>query len=297
MKKFRKRVAVITGAANGIGFAMAQRFAKEGMQLVLADIDEEALLHAEKELQAEGATTISVRTDVRVAKDVEQLAVRSLIYYGGVHVICNNAGIAANPGKCWEQTEADWNRILDINLWSVIHGINTFVPILLEQGEEAHIVNTASIAAHVVFPGAAPYSTTKFAILALTETLHHELAMSNVDIGVSVLCPGFVRTNIFNNNRHASEKEAAARLTPEQEGMWDVYEQLIKEGAKPSQVVDALIQGIQEKKLYIFTDQEWVKSAHNRMTEIFNSGNPQLQYPASVESLLGMTPLDEARVG
>src|SRR6516165_9482622 len=143
MKEFQDKVAVVTGAASGIGFALAERFAAEGMKVVLADVEEGALARAEAELRGRGATVLAVRTDVRQASEVEALAEKTLAAFDGVHVVCNNAGVVVIKSS-WEQTLADWEWVLGVNLWGVIHGVRTFVPIMLRQGTAGHIVNTAS---------------------------------------------------------------------------------------------------------------------------------------------------------
>ncbi len=152
MKEFKGKVAVVTGAASGIGRAIAERLAAEGMTLVLADIEEQALAKTEGELKAKGTTTLAVPTDVSKAGDVEALARKTIDAFGAVHIVCNNAGVGPPGGPLWERTVADWQWILGVNLWGVIHGIRTFIPIMREQDTEGHIVNTASLAGLVSAP-------------------------------------------------------------------------------------------------------------------------------------------------
>src|SRR5579885_2688083 len=168
MEEFRDRVAVVTGAASGIGRALAERFAAAGMKVVLADVEQGALASAERALASGGARVLAVPTDVSKASDVEALAQRTLEAFGAVHVVCNNAGVSVG-GLAWEVTLADWEWILGVNLWGVIHGIRTFVPILLRQGEEGHVVNTASMAGLVSGPGLAPYNVTKHVFAAVRD--------------------------------------------------------------------------------------------------------------------------------
>ena len=162
MNEFRDKVAVVTGAASGIGLALAERFAADGMKVVLSDVEEEPLARAAQELDAKGATTLAVRTDVSKGADVDALARATLDAFGGVHVVCNNAGVAGDMAPVWEQTVDNWTWVLGVNLWGVIHGIRAFTPIMLEQGDEGHVVNTASIAGHLSMPfGGAPCATSR----------------------------------------------------------------------------------------------------------------------------------------
>jgi len=196
MKEFKDKVAVITGAASGIGRGLAERCAQEGMKVVLADIEEEALTVAEQEMKAAGASVLAVLTDVSKASDVEALAQKTLDTFTAVHLLYNNAGVAAGT-SVWESTLADWQWVMGVNLWGAIHGVRTFVPIMLEQGTECHIVNTASMAALISIPFGGIYRVTKCGIITLSETLYHELAQREANIKVSVLCPGNVADTRF----------------------------------------------------------------------------------------------------
>src|SRR5215213_2544837 len=200
MKEFSGKVAVITGAASGIGRGLAEACAREGMKVVLADVDEAALAQAERELKDAGAEVLAVRTDVSKADDVEALARRALDAFGAVHLLFNNAGVGAGT-TVWESTLADWEWVLGVNLWGVIHGVRTFVPLMLEQADECHIVNTASMAGLVSGPALGVYKVTKHGVVALSETLCCELAIMRSKIGVSVLCPGGVNTRIMDSER------------------------------------------------------------------------------------------------
>ena len=196
MKEFQGKVAVVTGAASGIGRALAERCAQEGMRVVLAGINEQTLMQASQELQAIGASVLAVQTDVSKAADVEALAQKAFDTYGAVHLLFNNAGVGAGI-SLWESTLADWEWTLGVNLWGVIYGIRAFVPRMLEQDTEGHIVNTASIAGLVSGPGLGIYRMTKHGVVTLSETLYHELALRGAKVKVSVLCPGFVNTRIM----------------------------------------------------------------------------------------------------
>src|SRR5215216_2897924 len=204
MRSFTGNVAVVTGAGSGIGQALAERFAAEGMKLVLADVEAEPLARVEREMRANGAEVLAVRTDVSQAADVEALAERTLDAFGAVHVVCNNAGVALGKTS-WDLTVADWEWVLGVNLWGVIHGIRTFVPIMLQQGTEGHVVNTASLAGLLSAPFMSVYDATKFAVVTISESLSLELALQGAQVKVSVLCPGFVNTNIITSERNRPE--------------------------------------------------------------------------------------------
>jgi len=176
MKEFRNKVAVVTGAASGMGKAMAERFAAEGMNVVLADVEQESLATAEREFRARGSAVLAVRTDVSKAADVDRLAARTVEAFGTVHVLCNNAGVGTG-GLAWIQRIADWEWTLGVNLWGVIHGIRTFLPIMLAHGEEGHVVCTASVAGLLSGPFGIPYNVSKYGVVALCEGLYHELAL------------------------------------------------------------------------------------------------------------------------
>jgi len=184
MRNFKDKVAVVTGGASGIGLAMARRFAREGMRIIIADVEVDALTAAERKIRDMGATALGVRTDVSRSQDIEALAAKTLKAFGGVHIVCNNAGVGGTPGALWERTLEDWKWVIDVNLWGVIHGIRTFVPIMLKHGEDAHVVNTASIAGLLSSPLLGTYHATKHAIVSISEVLYAELATAGAHIGV-----------------------------------------------------------------------------------------------------------------
>src|SRR5262249_7513453 len=201
MKEFKDKVAVITGAASGIGRALADRCVQEGMRAVLADVEVEPLAKAEASLKASGATVLAVRTDVSQARDLEALAQKTLEAFGAVHLLCNNAGVATEAAV-WETTLAEWEWVMGVNLWSVIHGVPGFVPIILKQDTDCPIVTTASMAGLISGPGVGAYKVSKHGVVTLSETLYHELAERGAKLKVSVLCPGIVNTRIMESARN-----------------------------------------------------------------------------------------------
>lgn len=255
MKEFRNKVAVVTGAASGIGRAMAERFAREGMRVVLADIEKDALDETAHQISHLGADTLAVVTDVSSAYSVEALAHATLGRFGGVHVVCNNAGVGSPPGPIWERTIADWEWVLGANLWGVIHGIRVFVPILLRQGGEGHIVNTASMAGLLSSPYLGIYNATKHAVLTMSETLFAELALAGSQVKVSVLCPGFVKTGIGESERNRTDDQPAA--TPSNPAIVEGIRNLIAAGIPPEQVAERVFEAVRDEQLYILTHPEF----------------------------------------
>jgi len=292
MKDFRDRVAVVTGAASGIGRALAERFAGEGMKVVLADVDEEPLARAAQELDARGAATLAVPTDVSKAADVAALAERTLATFGGVHVVCNNAGVAGDMRSGWEQTLENWQWVLGVNLWGVIHGIRTFVPIMLEGGDEGHVVNTASIAGHVTMPFGGPYNATKFAVVTISESLHLELEMLAATVRVSVLCPGWVRTRILDSDRtRPAELANAAPLSEGQQAFQQMARALVESGIPPAAVADRVLEAIRAERFWIFPHPEMLAAVRARMEGILAEVNPS----ADVAAIAGITAGAEPR--
>ena len=205
MEELEGRIAVVTGAASGIGRAVATRFARAGMCVVLADVEEAALDVTASQLTDAGHTVLPVVTDVSDGRSVAALAEQTLSRFGAVHLVHNNAGVGAG-GFSWTLTEADWEWVLGVNLWGVVHGVRTFVPIMIEQGEPAHVVNTASMAGLISVPFLAAYNVSKHGVVTLSETLQRELEIVGAPVRVSVLCPGVVQTNIFESQRNRPQR-------------------------------------------------------------------------------------------
>src|SRR4051794_26987241 len=274
MKNLSGKVAVITGGASGIGRAVAGRCAAAGMKVVLADIEQSALELAEKELSGDGADVIAVPTDVSKSESVDALAERALEAFGAVHVLHNNAGVAAG-GPIWECTLADWQWVLGVNLWGVIHGVRTFVPIMLERGEEGHIVNTASAAGLTSPPFLGPYNVTKHGVVTLSETLARELAMQHSKIKVSVLCPGFVNTGIFTSNRNRPDE---LRNPEDDDSIASVLAAHVMEGAlAPEIVADHVLDAVRHEQFYILTHPELMEAIKGRMDDIVTGKAPRME--------------------
>ncbi|MFQ5417472.1 MAG: SDR family NAD(P)-dependent oxidoreductase [Myxococcota bacterium] len=283
MKELSGKVGVVTGAASGIGRALAARFAAEGMKLVLADVEEGALTTAVRELEAGGADALGVPTDVSRAGDLETLARASLDRFGSVHVVCNNAGVFSG-GTAWECSVQDYEWVLGVNTWGVIHGVRAFTPILLEQAErgiEGHIVNTASMAGLTALPFASIYHMSKHAVLAFSECLYHELAMRGGTVGVSVLCPELIATRIADSGRNRPERfgESPARSSEHQ-----LVEKAIAEGTAsglpPAAMADRVVDAIRDKRFYILAEDGWRDSCHTRLDDIRAGRNPTLAVPS-----------------
>jgi NAD(P)-dependent dehydrogenase (short-subunit alcohol dehydrogenase family) len=286
MKIFRDKVAVVTGAASGIGRAMVERFATEGMKVVLADVEERALADATRALVDRGATALAVRTDVSRAADVEALARTAFERFGAVHVLCNNAGVAGDGFAVWEQSLESWQWLLGVNLWGVVHGIHTFVPRMLAQGGEAHVVNTASMAGHLSTPFLATYNATKFAVVTISECMHHELQMVGAALKVSVLCPGFVRTKIIDaeRNRPAELRDDAQRSEAAQ-AFRTAVRGLVDAGTPPATVAERVFEAIRDERFWIFPHPEMRDAVRARADNILAQENPIFAPPPGMEEL------------
>ncbi len=278
MKAFRDKVAVITGAASGIGRAIADRCATEGMRVVLADIEEKALVQVETRLKSDGASVLSVVTDVSKTEDIEALAQRTLETFGAVHLLCNNAGVGSGS-TAWETTVNEWKWVLGVNLWGVIHGTQVFVPIMLEQDSESHVVNTSSITGLLSYHPSAAYHASKHAVVAFSEKMYYDLGENRSKVKVSVLCPGWVKTRILEaeRNRPAELQDDAAELviTPEMEKVMRGTQHAIETGMTPSTVADQVFQAIRHDQFYILTHPEFTPIVRARMETIAGGSDPQ----------------------
>lgn len=276
MKAFKDKVAVITGAASGIGRALAEYCVQEGMKVVLADVEETALAQTAEDLKANGAEVLAVRTDVSKAGDIEALAQKTIEKFGAVHLLFNNAGVGGGS-TAWESTLADWEWVLGVNLWGVIHGIRTFVPLMLQQDAECHIVNTASIAGLISGPGLAIYKVTKHGVVTLSETLACELAARKAKINVSVLCPAWVKTGIMESGRNRPvelQNDPQTPIAPETEAGYLAMLQAIQTGMPPRMVAEIVFDAIREEKFYILTHPESKFLVQQRMDNILQGRTP-----------------------
>ncbi len=276
MKDFRDKVAVITGGASGLGLAMARRFAAEGVKLVLADIEEDALRRVETEFRKAGVPVIGIWTDVSRAQDVERLAEKALASFGAVHLLCNNAGVAPG-GVVWEHTNADWEWVLGVNVWGVINGVRVFLPIMLRQDTECHVVNTASVAGLLSVPNMGIYCVSKHAVVTLTECLYHDLTQRASKIGVSVLCPAYVPTGISESerNRPALLRNAPRKKSQEEIEREEQIRHAVKSGRiTAEQVADQVFQAVQDNRFYVLTHPKIKGAIQTRMEDILQERAP-----------------------
>ena len=276
MEELGGKVAVVTGAASGIGLGMAQRFAAEGMRVVMADVERNALQAAVDELAATGAEVIAAPTDTSVFEEVDALAARTLDRFGAVHVVCNNAGVGSRGLPFHELPLQDFEWVLGVNLWGVIHGLHAFLPHLRLQ-DEGHIVNTASVSALYHLPNMAPYNASKAAVLAISETLKFELDAERSNVGVSVLCPSWVRTNISTAFRNLPER-LTYQLTTEQMAQIADYKSRRKQQSvtamEPDEVAEQVCDAIRTNRFYVITHPDSVVNMQDRFDRIVAGENP-----------------------
>lgn len=274
MDDLRGKVAVITGGASGIGRALAERFAAEGMKIVIADIDEVAMRAVEVQLAEGGAEVLTQLCDTSLEAEVQALADAAMSRFGGAHVLCNNAGVIGK-GDAWRSPIAVWDWVIGINLYGVIHGIRAFLPIMEDQGE-GHIVNTASMAGLVALPGAAPYNVTKTGVVALSEGLYLELKATGSPVRVSALCPGFVKTNLAKGQKWTERlgSEPAAAQTPMAQMMDAVLAQGVEEGIEATDVADQVVDAIRTERFWILTHPEMRQAPVERMQRAADQVNP-----------------------
>jgi NAD(P)-dependent dehydrogenase (short-subunit alcohol dehydrogenase family) len=254
----RGRVAVVTGAGGGIGFALCERFAAEGMRVVMADVEPARLEAAAERLDAD---VEAVPTDAARPEDVDALGRRAIERFGAVHVLCNNAGVT-RPGLAWELTLEQWEWVIGVNLWGVIHGIKTFVPGMIERGEPAHVVNTASVGGLVAFPQVAAYSAAKAGVIALSESLAHDLRARGAAVGVSVLCPGPVATG-FRAHSRTLQPDAEQPLP---DAVGDV------DWRAPADVAAQVLDAIVHDRFWILTHPAYNEAIDRRCRGILETG-------------------------
>jgi len=270
MELTQGQTAVVTGAASGIGLALARELVGAGLQVVLADVEEGPLRAAVAELGAGGAAVLGVPTDVSDGAQVDALARQVVDAFGPVHLLCNNAGVGGG-GLIAELGEADWAWVLGVNLWGVIHGLRAFLPGMLAHGQPAHVVNTASVLGLITAPFTGPYAASKFAVEAITETLFHELAMTGSPVGVSVLCPGWVRTRIAESDRNRP-----AGMAPRSGPLRDGLAEVVSHGMPPELVARAVLEAVRERRFYVLTHPEITVNIEARLRGIVSGTNPEL---------------------
>lgn len=268
-----QKTAVITGAASGIGRALAARCARENMRLVLADIEEAALALAADELRKSGAHVLALQTDVSRFEDVEALANAAYAEFGAVHLLFNNAGVGT-AGAAWKNSLDDWNWVLGVNLWGVIHGINAFIPRMIAQDQPCSVVNTASIAGLITGPGMSVYNASKHAVIALSETLYYDLAEIDSKVKVSVLCPAWVKTRIMDSARNRPAQRPAEGSADGLPPWVEARRQAVEGGLSADYVADCVFEALQEERFYVFTHPEAMPLVKARMEGILNAQNP-----------------------
>ena len=270
MKEFEGKTAIVTGAASGIGLGLAEKFAKERMQVVMADVEEEALNKAVEKLKKHQYRVMGISADVLIQESMKELFDKSIEAYGNIHILCNNAGIGANSGNkaIWEIDKTDWDWSLGVNFYGVLHGLQTFVPHMIDHGEEGHIVTTVSLAG--LLPGAGTYGVSKHAALALTQGLNRDLIARDSKINSSVLCPGFVNTNIMNSERNRPQHLVSNNQIDTNDQQLEIFNFLLKNGKEPNEIADIVFKGIKDNIFYILTHPAWDESLRNHFEDILS---------------------------
>jgi NAD(P)-dependent dehydrogenase (short-subunit alcohol dehydrogenase family) len=287
MNDFKGKVAVITGGASGFGKEFAQIGARLGMKLVLADVQQDALDAAKAELEAKGAEVLAVRCDVRKAEQVQALADATMQRFNSVHLVFNNAGVGSG-GLIWENSIADWEWVLGVNLWGVVHGVRTFTPLMLEcakkeAGYQGHIVNTASMAGLLNAPNMGIYNVSKHAVVSLSETLYQDLQLIGAPIGASVLCPYFVPTGISQSHRNRPEdvkEEDGPTLS--QTVAQAVSDKAVSSGkVTAAEVAERTFNAIRDGQFYIYSHPQALGNVQTRMEDIITQRNPSDPFAAA----------------
>jgi len=284
MQSFSEKTCVITGAGSGLGREFALLAAKLGMRLVLADVQQDALKQTEASATALGADVLSHVCDVRRGDEVESLAQAAVKRFGAIHVVFNNAGVGAG-GLIWESTQQDWEWVLGVNLWGVIHGVRVFTPLMLASAKadpnfEGHIINTASMAGLLTPPAMGIYNVSKHAVVALTETLYHDLSLIDAPIGVSVLCPYFVPTGISHSDSvRPSDTQATTQPTRSQQISQAMLEKAVSAGkVSAAEVAQITFDAIKAGQFYIYSHPQALGNVERRMQDILQAHNPSDPY-------------------
>lgn len=275
LPSFIDKVAVITGAASGIGKAMAERFAAEGMQLMLADIEQSSLLRVAEKLRATGAYAVCEQVDVSKAHDLEKLAAKTYREFGAVHLLCNNAGILPPGAPVWKEPLGTWHWTLNVNFFGVLHGVQAFLPRMIQAGHEAYIVNTASLAGLTTRPLMSAYNVSKHAVVALSECLYAELKLTTDKIHVSVLCPAFTKTNLVESARNKPEGVEADPAGSF--GFYDALKRVVAEGTAPEEIAASVVNAIRENRFWILTHPQLDAGIRERFESMLSRTNPPLR--------------------
>tara|TARA_B100001142_G_scaffold238510_2_gene237207 strand:- start:1094 stop:1927 length:834 start_codon:yes stop_codon:yes gene_type:complete len=276
MEKLADKTAVVTGAASGMGLAMARRFAREEMNVVLSDIDESKLEAAVSEIRADGGNVQGVVTDVSLESDNIQLLDASIDVFGTVDVVCLNAGVQGSIGRSWALSAEDYKWTMGILLDGVIHGVRTFVPHLVAK-DAGHVVITASIAGHISSPFGAPYNIAKHGVATLAETLFHELKVEKSNVGVTCLCPGFVNTNIVRATAARESGSVGSAIDDRGDQMLDLTLRALSGGLDPEVVGQQVLDAIYSNQFWLFTDQDWDEAIATRADQITRRSPPRFQ--------------------
>ncbi len=282
MEDLDGKVAVVTGAASGIGRSLAHAFAGQGMRLVLVDIEAAPLEEVASELRGSGNDVFAVTADVSVASDVERVGAAADDVFGGLHVACNNAGVGAG-GLSWEVGLEDWDWVLGVNLYGVIHGIRSFVPRIIASGG-GHVVNTASMAGLTSAPGMGPYNVSKHAVVTLSETLALELAMTHPEVGVTVVCPGWVRTRINRSERNRPVDDTRPRAEIDEAAvpaLRSMIDDLIETGLDPADVAGLVVDAVRTSRFSVLTHPEWIGMVRDRTERLLSGETPVLRLPGN----------------
>ena len=287
MKNFKDKVAVITGGASGFGREFAFKAHQLGMKIVLADVQRDTLDHTVQELREQGARVFGLVCDVRKSADVQALADATMKEFGAVHLVFNNAGVASG-GLIWENSEADWEWVLGVNLWGVVHGVRIFTRLMLEcakndPGYEGHIVNTASMAGTMSMPAMGVYNVSKHAVVTLSETLYQDLQLVQAPIGASVLCPYFVPTGISQSHRNRpADVKMTEAPTASQLAAQALVDKAVSSGKMTaSGVAELTFKAIEDGQFYVFTHPQALGGVEQRMTDMISQRNPTDPYAAT----------------
>ena len=279
MDNFKGKTAVLTGAGSGFGLECARTAVRLGMNVVLVDVQQDALDQAAQELTAQGAIVLACRVDVSDASAMEQLAVQVQQRFGAPHLVFNNAGVGSG-GLIWENSVADWQWVLGVNLWGVVHGVRLFTPMMLQAAQNdpdyrGHIVNTASMAGLLTAPNMGVYNVSKHAVVALSETLYQDLQLVSQQVGASVLCPYFVPTGISQSHRNRPDDMAAQKPTPSQLMGQAMMDKAVGSGkVSAAEVAQKVFDAVRTGQFYIYSHPQALGLVAQRMQAVVEGTNP-----------------------